>query len=226
VEELCPGFTQALVDHPAVECVITREGDVLVVQGRGGTAHLRVIAPEGGGAVAERGGAEAGEGASPVLRVVGQSPFQVYEEPEVVARQVASFASMDECGDVICFGASFKPGSLRDTTPGASGESHVYSFENQLGTHASAGGDQAYPFLMLHHSVPFDPAPIIEASGLFPFLRAYVQRGQRPPTESPRAHPDGTPSGTRSGTGKPAGAGKEVLGAASGAQAPVTIDRR
>jgi hypothetical protein len=202
-----------------VECVITREGDVLVVQGRGGTAHLRVTAPEGEGAGAERG-AEAGAGSSPVLRVVGQSPFQVYEEPEVVARQVASFASMDECGDVICFGASFSPGSLRDTTPGASGESHVYSFENQLGTHASAGGDQGYPFLMLHRSVPFDPAPIIEASGLFPFLRAYVQRGQRPPVESPGAHLDGTPSGS------PAGTGKEVLGAGSGAQAPVRIDRR
>ena len=120
VEELCPGFTQALVDHPAVECVITREGDVLVVQGRGGTAHLRVTAPEGEGAGAERGRGRGRE--QLVLRVVGQSPFQVYEEPEVVARQVASFASMDECGDVICFGASFVPGSLRDTTPGASGE--------------------------------------------------------------------------------------------------------
>jgi hypothetical protein len=134
----------------------------------------------------------------------------------VVARQVASFASMDECGDVICFGASFVPESLRDTTPGASGEAHVYSFENQLGTHASVGGDQGYPFLMLHHSVPFDPASITEASELYPFLRAYVRRGRSSAGKSPGARLDGTSAGT----------GHDVLGPPSDTQRPVTIDTR
>jgi hypothetical protein len=163
---------------------------------------------------------------------VGQNPLQAYEEPEVVARQVASFASMEECGDVICFGASFVPENLRDSTPGASGESHVYSFENQLGTHASVGGDQGYPFLMLHHSVPFDPASITEASELYPFLRSYVRRAQAPAGKSPRAQLDGSPSGTPSGapsgapSGVPSGTGHDVLSPPSDTQRPVTIDTR
>ena len=158
VEELCPGFTQALVDHPAVECVITREGDVLVVQGRGGTAHLRVVAAEGGGTTED--------GAGPLLRVVGQSPFQVYEEPEVVARQVASFASMDECGDVICFGASFTPGSLRDTTPGAERREPRLQLREPAG---DARLGRRRPGLPLPHAAPQRP--------FRPFLG---HRGQRP----------------------------------------------
>jgi len=174
LEALCPGFVQALADHPAVECVITREGDELVVQGRYGTAYLRLTPRDAG--------PDAGsERPDPVLRVEGTNPLEIYDEPGIVARQIASFASMEECGDLICFAASFQPDSLRDATPGALGERHVYTFENQLGTHASVGGDQGYPFIMLHRSVDFDPSGIVEASDLYPFLNAYVQRDARPP---------------------------------------------
>ncbi|MBI3974347.1 MAG: alkaline phosphatase family protein [Chloroflexi bacterium] len=41
VEALAPGFARALVDHPAVELVIAREGDAIVVLGRSGKAILR-----------------------------------------------------------------------------------------------------------------------------------------------------------------------------------------
>ncbi|MBI3974348.1 MAG: hypothetical protein HY332_23965 [Chloroflexi bacterium] len=81
---------------------------------------------------------------------------------------------MEGCGDVICFAASFRPEGLRDATPGAFGERHVYSFEHQLGTHASIGGDQSYPFLILPTEIPFDPMPIEAADQLHPFLRSLV----------------------------------------------------
>jgi hypothetical protein len=184
LEALCPGFVQALVDHPAVECVICREGEELVVRGRYGTAYLRTTVGAGG----QTGGKERPD---PLLRVEGSNPLEVYDEPQIVARQIASFASMDECGDLICFAASFHPDSLRDATPGALGERHVYSFENQLGTHASVGGDQSYPFIMLHRSVDFDPSEVVEASDLYPFLDAYVHRDPRSRGAAGKAAPGG-----------------------------------
>jgi hypothetical protein len=121
--------------------------------------------------------------ASVVVRVEGEDPFAVFEEPNVAAAQVAAFASMDACGDVICLAALFRPMTLRDATPGAAGRRHIYSFENQLGTHASLGGDQAYPFLLLPAHIPFDGSHIVTASQLYPVLRAIVDR-QEPPART------------------------------------------
>jgi hypothetical protein len=207
VETLCPGFVQALVDHPAVELVIGKEGDQLVVRGRSGTITLRPLpreqVPRGEQAAGGAGGTApppgAGEAmpssgdldwrvesrrravraADMVQRVEGENPLLVYEEPDIAALQIAEFASMPSCGDVICFAASFQAETLRDTTPGTIGERHVYTFEQQLGTHASIGGDQSYPFLMVPANVRFDASGIVTAADLHPFLRAYVERGQQ-----------------------------------------------
>jgi hypothetical protein len=81
---------------------------------------------------------------------------------------------MDACGDIICLAALFKPETLHDTAPGAAGRTHVYTFENQLGTHASIGGDQSYPFIVLPAHVPFDGDRIVTASQMYPVLRAIV----------------------------------------------------
>jgi hypothetical protein len=150
------------------------------------------------------------------VRVEGQNPLLQYEEPDIVARQIAAFAGMEACGDVICFAAMFTPGTLRDATPGAVGEPHVYTFEQQLGTHASVGGDQSYPFIMFPTGVPFDPAGIVTASDLYPHLKAYVRGETRPENESrdavvgagagPRPLPDGG-GGTPAGGVAPGGAG-------------------
>jgi hypothetical protein len=210
VEALCPGFLAALAAHPAVGLVVGRMGDAIVARGRSGTVVLRPSGPRhaprgtrpeaqtpggpaGGGdgrtrgephpapAAGERAAGPAGAPGDTVVRVEGSNPLAQYEEPEVAARQIAAFA-MEACGDVICFAALFTPGTLRDSTPGAVGETHVYSFENQLGTHASLGGDQSYPFIMLPARVRFDPRPIVTASDLHPFLRSLV----RPPAAAPR----------------------------------------
>jgi hypothetical protein len=166
VETLCPGLVQALIEHPAVEVVVARDGEYVVVMGRRGRLWLRrldIAAP----ATADR---------EPIVRIEGEHPLAGYEEPRLVARQIAAFAGMEACGDLICFAASFVPETLRDATPGAAGERHLYSFEHQLGTHASAGGDQAYPFLLLPARWRFDTSRIVSAAQLHPVLRAIVER--------------------------------------------------
>jgi hypothetical protein len=138
----------------------------------------------------------------------------------MVARQVAAFASMEECGDLICFGASFQPETLRETTPGAAGERHVFTFENQLGTHASVGGDQGYPFIIFHSSVPFDADAIVEASDLYPILDAYVHRDPRSGSTSAAEHPHPEVPGA-GGAGGADGTGRaDVAGGADGTARP------
>jgi hypothetical protein len=186
VEALCPGFLAALVQHPAVDLVIGREGNEIVVTGRRGKAVLQVPAsPEAGERTGHYGPRPAEQARR---RVEGTDPLAIYDEPDVVARQIAAFAGMESCGDVICFAALFQPGTLNEATPGAVGEPHVYTFEHQLGTHASVGGDQSYPFIMLPARIPFDPAQVFTASDLHQFLRRIVpQRNDSAPAERVRA---------------------------------------
>jgi hypothetical protein len=116
-----------------------------------------------------------------VLRVEGEDPFADFEEPDVAAIQVASFASMDAVGDVICLASLFVPASLRDTAPGAAGRTHVYTFENQLGTHASIGGDQSYPFIILPANVEFNGDSVYSATQMYPVLKSYTERASALP---------------------------------------------
>ncbi|HEX2036116.1 MAG TPA: alkaline phosphatase family protein [Chloroflexota bacterium] len=211
VEALCPNFTAALVDHPAVEVVIGREGEQIVVLGRAGKAILR---PQPSTTSAD--GAEPSP--DPLVAVEGENPLLVYEEPAVVARQIASYAAMEACGDLICFAAGFKPDTLRQATPGAAGEWHVYSFENQLGTHASAGGDQAYPFIMLPAEIPFDGNAVITASDLHRFLSRLVLHQ---PLDRPSERPAAEAARMEAATAPTDGA--ERATSAAGAVGPATI---
>ncbi|HUS14966.1 MAG TPA: hypothetical protein VM536_08095, partial [Chloroflexia bacterium] len=163
------GFLQAVATHPAVQVIIGKSGDLLEVRGAGGTAFVR---PEPHGKSVDHTAAPA---QSVIERVQGENPFAGFEEPEIAARQVAAFATMDGCGDVICLAALFTPQTLHDATPGAVGRQHVYTFENQLGTHASIGGDQSYPFLMLPARVAFDGDAIVTASQMYPVLKGFTR---------------------------------------------------
>ena len=173
VEEMCPGFLEALVEHPAVELVVGLQGDEIVVRGSRGTAYLRKL-PEGPDGLT-------GVPGDVILRLDGENPFADFEEPDVAALQVASFASMAAVGDVICLAALFTPASLRDTAPGAAGRTHVYTFENQLGTHASIGGDQSYPFIILPAHVEFDGDSVYSATQMYPVLKSFTQGASPPP---------------------------------------------
>jgi hypothetical protein len=176
VEALCPGFAAALTDHPAVGLVIARQGEELVAIGHGGKVFLRPLA---NGEHGERADPQQPAHRDVILRTEGENPLRTYDEPDVVARQIAAFGAMEGCGDLICFATLFHPTTLRDTTPGAVGEPHVYTFEHQLGTHASVGGDQSYPFIILPARIPFDPASIVSAGELHQVLRRLVPRKRR-----------------------------------------------
>jgi hypothetical protein len=167
VEEMCPGFLSALVEHPAMGLIVGREGDEIVVRSARGAAYLRPL-PEGPDSLP-------GSPGDVILRIEGQSPFSEFEEPDGAALQIAAFASMDAVGDVICLAALFTPASLRDTAPGAAGRTHVYTFENQLGTHASIGGDQSYPFIILPANVAFDGDSVYSATQMYPVLKSFTQ---------------------------------------------------
>ncbi len=174
VDELCPGFVHAVVEHPAVALVVGREGDTIVAQGKRGTAVLR-LQPRG--TAAEEEASRHIDGQPVIVSIDGEDPFSVFEEPEVAALQVSDFASMEACGDVICMASVFTPTTLRETTPGAAGKVHVYTFENQLGTHASIGGDQSYPFIILPSRVQFDGNQVTSATQMYPVLKAFVDGG-------------------------------------------------
>jgi hypothetical protein len=167
IEEMCPGFVQALVDHPGMGMVVGRQGDEIVVRSRAGTAYLQLL-PHGPNSIDE-------DMAGVVLRTEGTDPFGSYEEAAIAAVQVAAFASMDAVGDVICMAALFSPESLAEATPGAAGRVHVYTFENQLVTHASIGGDQSYPFVIFPSWVDFDGAKIVSAVQMYPVLKSFTQ---------------------------------------------------
>lgn len=168
VEALCPGFLDALVVHPAVELVVGRQDGHIVARSRSGKAILQMQAEPVNGLGAR----------SPLLHIEGDNPFAAFEEPDVAARQVAEYAGMDGCGDVICMATLFVPQTLREATPGAVGKVHTYTFEKQLGTHAAIGGDQGYPFIILPSWVRFDPAPVISASQMYPVLKRMVRRNR------------------------------------------------
>jgi hypothetical protein len=172
VEEICPGFVQALVEHPAVELIVGKEGEEVVVRGARGTAYLRML-PDGPDSVKDIA-------RDVVLRVDGDDPLADFEEPHVAALQIAVFASMDTVGDVICLAALFKPASLRDTAPGSAGRLHVYTFENQVGTHASIGGDQSYPFIILPSHIEFDGDSVYTATQMYPVLKSFTQGASAP----------------------------------------------
>jgi len=167
VEEMCPGFLDALVEHPAVELVVGKQGDEIVARGARGTAYLRRL-PEGPNGLN-------GAPRDAILRVEGDDPFSAFEEPDIAALQVAAFASMDAVGDVICLASLFTPASLRDTAPGGAGRTHIYTFENQLGTHASIGGDQSYPFIILPSRVQFNGDTVYSATQMYPVLKSFTQ---------------------------------------------------
>ena len=168
IEEICPGFLDALVQHPAVAVVVGREDEKIVARSARGVAYLHLL-PNGPDDLK-------GDLRSAVEHIEGENPFDGFEEPDVAAAQVAGFASMDACGDVICLAALFTPQSLHDATPGAAGRTHVYAFESQLGTHASIGGDQSYPFVIFPSWFPFDGQPIISATQMYPVLKSFLQR--------------------------------------------------
>ncbi len=163
IDAQCPGFVNAVLNHPAVDFLIVRSDGFLQVVGRNGEMTLRPLTtvPDLSRPVPEV-----------VEKVLGISPLAHLDEPEVAAVQIARLGAMKATGDVICFGASFVPASPRTSVPGSLSQTHFWSFERQLGTHATLDGDQSYPFLITPSDLEVNVSNVIEASQLHDLLVA------------------------------------------------------
>jgi hypothetical protein len=64
----------------------------------------------------------------------GEDPLEIYGTEQYVLRAIESLVLQHNCGDCVLFGAY-------------DGED-IVSFDDQVGAHGSAGGDQVYPFLI------------------------------------------------------------------------------
>lgn len=167
IEARCPGFVDAVLHHPAVDFLMIRSNTRLQVVGRNGEVTLRHLdtVPDPGQPMP-----------AVVVRVDGISPLAHLDEPEVAAIQLARLGSMDATGDVICFGATLVPATTRRSVPGSLRQPHFWSFERQLGTHATLNGDQAYPFLITPSDLDVNVDGVTEASQLHDLL-VTISRG-------------------------------------------------
>jgi hypothetical protein len=105
--------------------------------------HDRLIAHPGIGLVAtiSRGGVNlAGKHGRAILRdgqveiVSGENPLEIFGTEPYVLKAVESLVNQPNAGDVVLFG-SFDGYD-------------IISFDDQVGAHGSAGGDQVYPFII------------------------------------------------------------------------------
>jgi hypothetical protein len=64
----------------------------------------------------------------------GQNPMEMYGTETYVLRAVESLVKQSNAGDCVLFGAY--------------DGNEIISFDDQVGAHGSAGGDQVYPFLI------------------------------------------------------------------------------
>ncbi len=167
IEARCPGFVDAVLHHPAVDFIMIRSNSRLQVVGRNGEVTLRNLdtVPDPSQPMP-----------AVVVQVAGISPLAHLDEPEVAAIQLARLGSMDATGDLICFGATLVPATTRRSVPGSLHQPHFWSFERQLGTHATLNGDQAYPFLITPSDLVVKVNIFTEASQLHDLL-VTISRG-------------------------------------------------
>jgi hypothetical protein len=69
-----------------------------------------------------------------IVRTEGESPLNLYGSETPVLRAIESLVRQPNAGDLVLFGAY--------------DGYEIVSFDDQVGAHGSAGGDQVYPFIM------------------------------------------------------------------------------
>jgi hypothetical protein len=109
---------QALLAHPGVGLLLARDGAGVRAESRAGRALLALDA--------------AGAPAVTVQR--GETPLAAYAQEPVVLRAVHDLLHQEHGGDIVVFGAY--------------DGYEIVSFDDQVGAHGSAGGDQVWPFML------------------------------------------------------------------------------
>jgi hypothetical protein len=132
----------ALVYFAATEHRLTH--DQILADSRWSTLYERLIAHQGIGLVAtlstasgvtlasRHGRAQLRDGEVTVTS--GKSPLEIYGTEPYVLRAVESLVRQPNAGDCVLFGAY--------------DGYDIISFDDQVGAHGSAGGDQVYPFII------------------------------------------------------------------------------
>lgn len=104
------------------EGLLAHDGVGLIATRSGGGVHLET----------KTGTARMEQGMTTVL--AGKNPFDTYGSEGFVARAVESLVNQPNAGDCVLFGAY--------------DGSSIISFDDQIGAHGSAGGDQVRPFIV------------------------------------------------------------------------------
>src|SRR4030095_8900645 len=79
----------------------------------------------------------------------GQNPLEHYQSGQLVVRAVEHLVSQSNSGDVVIFGAY--------------DGYEIVSFDDQIGAHGAAGGNQLHPFLIGPAHLELDKARIEDA---------------------------------------------------------------
>jgi hypothetical protein len=115
----------------------------IAADARWGTLYDRLVAHPGIGLVATLSGAGvnlAGKRGRAILRdghvavISGENPLEIFGTEPYVLRAVESLLNQPNAGDCVLFGAY--------------DGYDIVSFDDQVGAHGSAGGDQVYPFII------------------------------------------------------------------------------
>jgi hypothetical protein len=131
----------ALVYFAATEQRLTQEQ--ILADNRWSKLYERLIAHPGIGLVATvsaNGVALASRNGRAILRdgqvenISGENPLEIFGTEPYVLRAVESLVSQPNAGDCVLFGAY--------------DGYDIISFDDQVGAHGSAGGDQVYPFII------------------------------------------------------------------------------
>ena len=136
--------------------LLAHPGIGLVATRLDGAVHLE---SQAGRAVIEGG----------ALRVLaGTDPLATYTTPEMVVRAVHDMVMQPNAGDLVLFGAY--------------DGYDIISFDDQVGAHGAAGGDQVYPFLITPASLDLSAEPLenardIHRTVLGPYAEGKVRVG-------------------------------------------------
>jgi len=147
---LYPGLLESLVAHEGIGLLVGRQGEEVVIVGRGGTLRL-----------GRRG--ERVEGRDPVAAFLAAAQELPPAERDWAVGQIARLARFPHAGDLILLGAW-------------DGE-RVVAFEEQVATHGGLGGPQEWPFLAYPAGQRLAVRAIGNAQDLYALL---MERGMEP----------------------------------------------
>jgi hypothetical protein len=99
--------------------------------------------------------------------VSGRNPLEPFGTERYVTRAVRDLVQQPNAGDIVIFGAF--------------DEYEIVSFDDQVGAHGSAGGDQMYPFLLTPPELPVTGETLEDARDIH---RAVLSRYASQPSEA------------------------------------------